>query len=66
MAKLTDGTLCRDANDGFIRFFALPLLEDSGLWTQSDYYLWSYATWRTLYDLAPPAPGKCFPCEVEL
>ena len=27
---------------------------------------WKVAAWKATYSLRPPAPGKCFECDVEL
>jgi len=45
-------------------------MNDWGLWfgVKGNYLLrwWWGSEWKRQYNLKPPAPGKCFPCEVEL
>ena len=68
--KMISGRVCSDA-DGEVTFFpdkTGPVwLKDMGIWVRTDSgeKFWTRQAYEEIYG-KPPAPGKCFECDVEL
>ena len=81
-AKHTSGILCRDEDGTVVFFPNVQRKdirydragwrgERGGWWVSESNNVdwsteWDTAEWQDTYDLAPPEPGKCFECDVEL